>query len=114
MDPAIRHLQNFRQELYRLIPKRADAAMELIDSLSSCTEAGSAVQLSMNSLFRRTYNSIYDAIKNFFRKSEDICEEEKTGGVPEQSEAAGDTKQSGTAEEENADAKRDAEQTGAA
>jgi len=117
MNPAIRHLQNFRQELYNLIPKRADAAMELTDSLSSNTEAGSAVQLSMNSLFRRTYNSIYDAIKNFFRKSEDSCEEEKTGGVPEQSKAAGDTKQSGAAaEEKNADAKpaadEDTEQAG--
>ncbi|MCP4696877.1 MAG: hypothetical protein GY862_08525 [Gammaproteobacteria bacterium] len=69
MNPAIRQLQNFRQELYNLIPKRADAAMELIDSLSSDTEAGSVVQLSTNSLFRRTYNSVYDAIKNFLRKS---------------------------------------------
>ncbi len=69
MAPAIRHLQNFRRELYNLIPKRADAAMELIDSLSSDTEADSVVQLSENSLFRRTYNSIYDGIKNFLRKS---------------------------------------------
>ncbi len=69
MNLVIRHLQNFRQELYNLIPKRADAAMELTDSLSSNTEAGSVVMLSMNSLFRRTYNSAYDAIKNFLRRS---------------------------------------------
>ena len=65
MISAIRKLQNFRLELYNLIPKRADATVELIDSLSSDTGAGSVVQLSESSLFRRTYNSIFDAVKNF-------------------------------------------------
>jgi hypothetical protein len=56
----------FRNRLYEIIPKRRDATLELIDALSSNTQADSVVKLSLNEHFRRTYNSVRDAVSNFF------------------------------------------------
>ena len=67
---AIAALQEFRQNLYSFLPYRADAVMELVDALASNTNARSVVELSLSPLFRRGYNSVYDAIEHFFVPSE--------------------------------------------
>jgi len=56
----------FRNKLYESLDKRADATMDLIDSLSGNQSAASPVQLSLNSLFRRQYASLHDAVDNFY------------------------------------------------
>ena len=58
--------KKFRQELHNLIPKRKDSTMDLIDAISGNDRADSVVKLSLNPLFRRTYNSITDVISHFF------------------------------------------------
>lgn len=62
----IEHIKLFREKLYKLIYKRRDSAMDLIDALSSNRDAESVIQLNLNELFRRRYSSIGDAISNFF------------------------------------------------
>jgi hypothetical protein len=63
-------LQEFRQNLYKYFSHRADAIIELIDALASNTNARSVVELSLSSLFRREYSSVYDAIAHFFVPSD--------------------------------------------
>ena len=58
-------LQKFRQQLYSLIPKRCDATLDLIDSLSSNNQADSVTKLSLSPFFRRKYNSITKVINHF-------------------------------------------------
>lgn len=61
----LRPLQNFRDALHLLFPQRADTLLDLLDALSSNLSAQSPAELSLNLLFRRTYNSLYDGIQNF-------------------------------------------------
>ena len=56
-------LSQFRQDVYDWFPHRADALMDLLDAASSTPDARSVVELSENSLFRRQYGSVHDAIK---------------------------------------------------
>lgn len=63
-------LTQFRAELYESLPYRADALLDLIDALSSNTTAHSAIELSLNPLFRRQHSSLPDAIDNLFQASE--------------------------------------------
>lgn len=60
-------LQQFRQELYVLLPRRRDALLDLLDALSGSPSARSPVELSLSPLFRREYGSIREAITCFFR-----------------------------------------------
>ena len=63
-------LEQFRQAIYEAFDLRRDALMELIDALSSTPNARSVVELSLSSLFRREYSSVYDAIAHLFQPSE--------------------------------------------
>ena len=45
--------------------------MDLLDSLAGNTDANSIAELSLNPLFKRSYNSIYKAIKESFNTSEE-------------------------------------------
>lgn len=65
LQTIISQLQNFRNSLYELLPQRADSTMDLLDALSSNTNADSVVKLSLNPLFRRCYSSVFDVIENF-------------------------------------------------
>ena len=58
-------LQEFRQKLYQIIPKRRDATMDLIDALSSDHQCDSVIKLSLNKFFRRKYQSLTKVIKDF-------------------------------------------------
>jgi hypothetical protein len=59
-------LKAFRNNIYNFFPNRRDAAMELVDSLSSNTQAKSVVELSLNPLHRRNYCSITRAIDEYY------------------------------------------------
>ena len=60
-------LEQFRQDLYEIIPNRRDAVMDLLDALSSNTTARSVVDLCLTPPFRRGYGSVYTAIGGFFQ-----------------------------------------------
>jgi hypothetical protein len=61
----VAQLQNFRKSLHDLLPQRADSTMDLLDALSSNTNADSVVKLSLNPLFRRRYSSVFDVVEHF-------------------------------------------------
>src|SRR5512139_131033 len=63
----ISQVQQFRQELYQLLPARRDALLDLLDALCSSPQACSVVELSLSPLFRREYGSLSDAIAHFFQ-----------------------------------------------
>jgi len=54
--------QQFRQQLYSRLPKRADATLDLIDALTVAGQVGSPVAVSEESPFRRKFSSIYDVL----------------------------------------------------
>jgi hypothetical protein len=62
-------LEQFRLDLYELLPYRPDALLDLIDALASNTFARSVIELSLSGLFRRGHSSLPDAIDNFFQAS---------------------------------------------
>jgi hypothetical protein len=70
IQTTIDQLAEFRRQLYSNFPGRADAIMNLLDALCNNTNARSVVQLSLNPIFRYSYNSIYDGIQNFFQPSD--------------------------------------------
>jgi len=72
---TISQLQQFRQELYQLLPARRDTLLDLLDALSGSPHAHSVVELSQSPLFRRGYSSITDAIDQFFQASQPECAE---------------------------------------
>lgn len=69
ISETITQLQQFRQELYQLLPARRDALLDLLDALCSSPQAQSVVELSLSPLFRREYGSLSDAIDQFFQAS---------------------------------------------
>ena len=66
---TISQLQQFRQELYLLLPRCRDALLDLLDALSSSPSVRSPVELSLSPLFRREYGSVRDATTHFFQAS---------------------------------------------
>lgn len=62
---SIEKLINFRETLHELIPSYRDAAMDLIDALSTNRSAGSVTELSENRFFRRQYSSLTKVIHYF-------------------------------------------------
>ena len=55
-------LKQFREQVYQNLNKRADAIMDLLDALSSNSQARSVVELSLEACFRREHTSIFKAI----------------------------------------------------
>ncbi len=66
---ATSQLQQFRSELYAVLPYAPDATLELIDALASNVHAHSPVALSLSPLFHRGYSSVSKVIANFFHAS---------------------------------------------
>ena len=54
--------QQFRQRLYQILPKRADAILDFIDALTVASHVASPVALSEEVPFRRKFSSIYDVL----------------------------------------------------
>jgi len=65
LDTILSNLKLFREQIYSSIQYRADACMDLLDSLCSNTTADTPVKLSLNQNHRRTYNSITDVVSEF-------------------------------------------------
>lgn len=55
--------QQFRQKLYQILPKRADAVLDFIDALTVAGHVSSPVALSEATPFRRKFSSIYDVLR---------------------------------------------------
>jgi hypothetical protein len=66
LEKYLTRIIRFRQGLYELLPRRADAILDLVDAWTGNTRARSPVELSLSPLFRREYGSVYDAIDNLF------------------------------------------------
>lgn len=61
----VKQFLEWRRQLYTALDSRRETIIELIDSLSSNPQASSVVELSLNPLFRRDYNSLYKGIQKF-------------------------------------------------
>lgn len=59
---TITFFQQFRQKLYQILPKRADAILDFIDALTVAGHVASPVALSEEAPFRRKFGSIYDVL----------------------------------------------------
>lgn len=68
LDEIVPVFKNFRDKIYRFFPSRRDAAMELVDSLSSNKTASSVVELSLSPLHRRNYCSITRVLDEYMSK----------------------------------------------
>lgn len=66
-----KELTQFRTRLYRSLPGRGDALMDLLDALASNQSAQSAVELSLSPAFRRSWSSVSKAIARFLEASSD-------------------------------------------
>ncbi len=62
--------QQFRQSLYQILPKRADAILDFIDALTVAGHVASPVALSEEGVFRRKFSSIYDVLSEGQLKAE--------------------------------------------
>jgi hypothetical protein len=69
LDVIVARVIQIRDKFYAFFPSRQDAAMELVDSLSSNTYAKSVAELSLNPLHRRNYCSITRVIDEYYRDS---------------------------------------------
>ena len=67
----VKQFLEWREQLYLALDSRRETIIELIDSLSSNSQASSVVELSLNPLFRRDYNSLYKGIKEFLPEQTD-------------------------------------------
>ena len=63
-------LEQFRLELHETLSYRRDTLLDMLDALSSNTNARSVVELSLSAFFRREYSSITDGIDNFFQATD--------------------------------------------
>ena len=57
-------IDRFRREVCQSFEQRADAGLDLIDSLTSAPVVESPVGLSESPMFRREFSSVYDALKS--------------------------------------------------
>ncbi len=77
----VKEFQIWRTQLYNSLGSRRETVIELIDSLSSNLQASSVVELSLNPLFQRNYNSLYKGIQEFLPEQTDENYEELNQGL---------------------------------
>jgi hypothetical protein len=61
--PHTQKLEQFRQQLYLNFNNRADTLMELVDAICSNPDVHSVVEYSLAPCFRRSYSTIFKALK---------------------------------------------------
>ncbi len=66
LQTIVNHFKKMRDKIYDSFQHRRDAAMELVDALSSNTTAQSVVELSLNPFHRRNYCSITRVLGEFY------------------------------------------------
>jgi len=62
----VQNLKFFREKIYHFFTHRRDAALDLLDALSSNVSARSVVDLSLSPLHRRNYCSITRVVSEFY------------------------------------------------
>jgi hypothetical protein len=77
LEEIVPNLKKFRDRIYRFFPLRRDAAMDLVDALSSNKTAGSVVELSLSALHRRNYCSITRVLDEYMSKNEIVAQQQK-------------------------------------
>lgn len=65
-NEIVTNLKNFREKIYSFFTHRKDAALDLLDALSSNTSARSVMDLSLSPLHRRNYCSITRVLDEFY------------------------------------------------
>ena len=70
-------LKTFREKIYNFFTYRQDAAMELVDALSSNTQAKSVVELSESEFFRRNYCSLTRIVDEFYSSKDKKAKNKK-------------------------------------
>ena len=76
-EEIIKQLRRFREKIYQIFPSRRDAAMELIDALSSNKTATSVVALSLSPLHRRNYCSITRVLDEYLSTNVAVALQQK-------------------------------------
>ena len=76
-EEIVKQLQKFREKIYQNFPSRRDAAIELIDALSSNKTATSVVELSLSSLHRRNYCSITRVLDEYLSTDVHVALQQK-------------------------------------
>lgn len=66
VEAFVENLKSFRQQMYGMFNKRTDATFELVDALSSNTQAKHVVELSLNGAYRRQYSSLTRSVDEFY------------------------------------------------
>ena len=61
--PSVEKFLLWRSNLFQGLKARKETIIELLDALPSNQQAHSVVELSLNPLFRRDYNSLYRGIQ---------------------------------------------------
>jgi len=64
--------QQFRQAVYQILSKRADATLDMMDALTVAGHVASPVALSEEVPFRRKFSSIYDVLSEGQLESSDL------------------------------------------
>ncbi len=77
----VKKFLEWRVQLDNALDSRRETLIELIDSLSSNSQASSVVELSLNPLFRRDYNSLYKGIKEFLPEPTNDKYERQVNGL---------------------------------
>jgi DDE superfamily endonuclease len=67
LEGIVNVVKNFRDKVYHLFHCRQDAAMDVIDALSSNQNAKSVVQLSVNPVHKRNYCSITRVVSEYYK-----------------------------------------------
>lgn len=75
-NQLIARFQDFRQKLYNCFESYSDACLDLLDALAGNIGANSIAELSLSPLFNRSYSSVYKAIKESFRKTSQLSNDE--------------------------------------
>lgn len=77
LEEIVPIFKNFRDRVYRFFPSRRDAAMELVDALSSNKTASSVVELSLSPLHRRNYCSITRVLDEYLSQDAVPAQQQK-------------------------------------
>jgi len=77
LEEIVPILKNFRDSIYRFFPSRRDAALDLVDALSSNRAASSVVELSLSPLHRRNYCSITRVLDEYLSKDVTAAQQQR-------------------------------------
>jgi len=61
---TLERLKRFRQDVYELLGKAADATMDLMDAVLTTKSIQSFAELCLSPLFKRKWPSLYEAIED--------------------------------------------------